>query len=1084
MLELVIGRNWIDNRRFILASISEDVRQKKEQRVLLVPELISHDMERRLCDRAGDTASRYAEVLSFTRLARRVADRAGHMALPCLDEGGRVAAMAAAIVQVRSKLKFFASVGSRPDFISGLVETVDECKRSGVLPEHLMDASRQTSGVLAQKLEELSLIFGAYDAICIRGKRDPRDQLTWLLEELEEGNYAAEHVFYFDGFSDFTRQQLEIVTHLIGNSSHVTISLTCDRPDSSELAFERPGETASELIRIAKRLGVPYKIVNCDSAPTPSVQAAKLLFEGDLAGSTMEHIGVFHRDSIFDECETVAQQILRVVREGGRYRQISVACPDIAQYEDPIRMIFGRCGIPVYMSGTQSVLDRPVIATILCALEASLSGFDQKSVLAYLKTALSPLTLEECDLVENYVLLWHISGKKWTTSWQMHPRGLTTTWQEEDHQLLQKLNGLRENLIQPLEALRRGLLRSENVGEQIRCMYAFLDSTGLAVKLSDMADRLEQEGDLQNAQVLDQLWEILINGLEQMHDILGEAIWEPEEFAALFRVLLSRYNVGTIPAVLDSVTVGTVNSMRCHETEHLFVLGVLEGALPAYGTGSGVLTDQDRSVLRDLGLTLNGGALETMQTSFSEIYGVFSSASSSVTVSHPDGQPSYLYQRLCKIAGAQIQWHEIPSAAIVDEKHAAAYLLRSNDQRSAAMLGIADAYRHVQEKKFYSHGNISQEGVEGLYGKQFNLSASKIDTHANCAMSYFLKYGLQAKERKPAEVDPAQFGTFVHNVLEKTARHVVDAGGFHEITLDETLQIAAEYARIYIETNFSDLDSERLLYLLNRNNAELNMIVEELWEELHQSSFSPAMFELYFGEKGTCPAIEIQGTNVQAKLRGFVDRVDTWEHDGRTYYRVVDYKTGKKTFDYCDIYNGIGLQMLLYLFALSNADPVLLGNKPTPAGVQYFPARAPFVLVDDIEDESALSKERAKNWKRSGILLNDEQTLLAMDPEEPSSRMPFKRKKEGGFTGDLADAQQFSLLRSYILHYLKTMVDDISSGNIAANPYTRDNSNGVCRFCPYGMICHESDVQNRRVYQAISADRFWEDISEEVKNRG
>ena len=40
--------------------------------------------------------------------------------------------------------------------------------------------------LLAQKLEELSLILEAYDALCQRGKRDPRDQMNWVLEQLEE----------------------------------------------------------------------------------------------------------------------------------------------------------------------------------------------------------------------------------------------------------------------------------------------------------------------------------------------------------------------------------------------------------------------------------------------------------------------------------------------------------------------------------------------------------------------------------------------------------------------------------------------------------------------------------------------------------------------------------------------------------------------------------------------------------------------------------------------------------------------------------------------------------------------------------
>ncbi|MBQ5711819.1 MAG: hypothetical protein IIV61_04325, partial [Oscillospiraceae bacterium] len=96
MLELILGVDHTANTDEVLRRLAEDVAARKGGRIVLVPELISHDMERRLCQVAGDTASRYAEVLSFTRLARRVSDSVGSAAPECLDAGGRVVAMAAA----------------------------------------------------------------------------------------------------------------------------------------------------------------------------------------------------------------------------------------------------------------------------------------------------------------------------------------------------------------------------------------------------------------------------------------------------------------------------------------------------------------------------------------------------------------------------------------------------------------------------------------------------------------------------------------------------------------------------------------------------------------------------------------------------------------------------------------------------------------------------------------------------------------------------------------------------------------------------------------------------------------------------
>ena len=122
MLTLLLGRDWTANSDEILRLIADDVKNKQGGRILLVPELVSHDTELRLAAAAGDPASRFAQVLSFTRLARRVCDLVGNGAEECLDNGGRVVAMAAAARSLHSKLKAYAAVETKPEFLTELVE--------------------------------------------------------------------------------------------------------------------------------------------------------------------------------------------------------------------------------------------------------------------------------------------------------------------------------------------------------------------------------------------------------------------------------------------------------------------------------------------------------------------------------------------------------------------------------------------------------------------------------------------------------------------------------------------------------------------------------------------------------------------------------------------------------------------------------------------------------------------------------------------------------------------------------------------------------------------------------------------------
>ena len=122
MLTILLGTDWVANRDEIFRMIAQDVSQRKGNRLLLVPELISHDTERRLALTAGDTASRYAQVVSFSRLVRFVSEFCETAPMSCLDKGGRVVAMAAAVRQLNNKLKSYAAVLTRPEFYAGLLD--------------------------------------------------------------------------------------------------------------------------------------------------------------------------------------------------------------------------------------------------------------------------------------------------------------------------------------------------------------------------------------------------------------------------------------------------------------------------------------------------------------------------------------------------------------------------------------------------------------------------------------------------------------------------------------------------------------------------------------------------------------------------------------------------------------------------------------------------------------------------------------------------------------------------------------------------------------------------------------------------
>ncbi len=1085
MLELLLTKDWPAGRDHVLKLLSQDVQAMQPDRVLLVPELISHDMERRLCDWAGNGACQYAEVLSFTRLAKRVQEHVGRGAPECLDEGGRIVAMAAAARQLHSRLKAYASVETKPEFLKQLVEAVDEFKRCCVSAKDLRWASSQCEGVFAQKLEELSLLMEAYDSLCQRGKRDPRDQMNWLLEQLEDCDYAKEHVFYIDGFPDFTRQHMAILEHLILHSERVVVSLNCDSLSTTALSMEKAAATGAQILKLAKNAAIPWKITNVKSPERPLDPIYSGLFQGDIsAGDEAKmRLKLYTVDSVYQACAGAAQQVLACVRSGCRYRDVGIVCTDMNAYGNTLGRVMRRCGIPSYQSGNDEVLSNCVMTTILSAMRCALGGYDRKDLMRYLKSVLSPLDMEIGDRLENYCYIWNVSGSQWKNEWELHPRGLGESWNEEDTLLLRRLNEARETLIAPLLELTAGFREAKNMAQQIQSLYHFLDTIGFAPRMQQLSQQLEAQGDLRSAQILNQLWEILLCALEQMHDILGENAWDADSFTRLFVLLLDQYDVGTIPPVLDSVTVGPVSAMRCHQVKHLIILGAEEGKFPGYSGAKGVLSDQERVHLRELNIPLTGGNLEGLQAEFAEIYGVVCGAEETVTIFAPNANPSYVFERLSNHIKEAKSFAPDPVGLIASAMDAAVYLAKAESQQTADELGIIEQYQQICQQKDYEIGQLDASNVQTLYGRQLTLSASQIDVQAKCRLSYFLKYGLKVKERKEITIDAAEFGTFVHDVLEHTCREIKKKGGFHCVTAQEAGDIARLYAGRYSQERFSQIQSKRVEYLFQRNLTELDAIVKELWEELSVSQFAPEAFEVNFGQKdATMPAVEIDGAAMPANVLGAVDRVDVWRDSGNNYFRVVDYKTGAKDFDYCDVYNGLGLQMLLYMFALEKGEDVL-GCDPRPVGVQYFPARVTYISTKSKLEGEELNKKRNAELKRKGILLKDEVVLKAMEPNG-FSRLSVKLvgKNKDELTGDIMDRDQMAQLREHVFLTLRGLVNDIASGNIAANPYTRGKDFDACSFCPYKKICHSTCVSGRRNYQAMDAEDFWNYVGRDLNH--
>ena len=610
MLRIWMGRANTGKTARVLQAIREG--GEEPGALLLCPEHASHRAEMELCRALGPGAARYAQVLSLRLLAGRVLERTEGLTDGTLDAGGKLLLMHLSLQEVLPQLTVYARPSRKAPFLRELVAVCEELIASRVQPEDLGEVCPLLEGMSGEKVRDLALIYTAYLSRLCREGEDRRDLMEKLVERLEASKCSAGKDVYLDGFTYFTGQEMKLIEILLRTARSVTVTLLGD--ESGLEIFEQSVRARDKLVRLAEDCGAACAVeILPPREPETALEHLTACFfrpfrqyEGDCEGVELCRAG-----SMFTETEYVAARILELVRSGTcRFRDIGVAARNLDEYEATIENVFERYGVPVYLSRRSDVLEKPVLSLLAGALDAVTGGYEYEDMFRWLKTGLAGLTDGECDVLENYVVAWDIHGSMWIREedWTANPDGWLEEFTSAQEIALAEINAVRRRIQGPLSRLALGLKEQEGAAGKLRVLWDFLEELGLARQLEERTARLEELGELQRAREYGQLWELLCGVMDQFADMLGDMPLDGEEFTRLLKLVLTQYDVGTIPVSLDQVQASQITRNDRHRIKVLFLMGANDHVLPAVQAGTGLFTREDRERL----LTLHRQRMELL----------------------------------------------------------------------------------------------------------------------------------------------------------------------------------------------------------------------------------------------------------------------------------------------------------------------------------------------------------------------------------------------------------------------------------------------------------------------------------------
>ncbi len=1112
MLQLFLGRSGTGKTTALYEEMHRLATENEAPIFFLVPEQASFENERRLLENFGPVLSQRVQVLSFTRLAEIVFRNIGGVAGKTMDTTLSLLLMSQALYTLSDSLTVYRRSAGSADYLKELLSFFAECKQSGLSPRLLEESSQAlTDGILRKKLQETASIFTAYEALAAQSQlTDPLDMLTILARRLSECSlFDGAHVFV-DSFVGFTKQEMDVLEQLLSRTATVTVALCTDglsEPNEANL-FAESTHTATRLINAAQKHHVSVKKPRMF---TENKRTTSLELQALEAGCYAPAPVVFENPTTdvcitpcadrSEECRYAARQIRRLLREnGGFYRDFTVVARNSNDYKDLLQSALQQEGISCIMDMRESVLTQPLIVLLESALSVIRNGFNSDDVLRLVKTGLLGFSVASSSLLENYVFIWNIHGKQWKQPFKNHPDGLTAVTDDNSTRRLDYLNILRHRLIAPLCRFQSLLEQSCNGTDFSKAVWQLLNDWHVPRMVRFQASRLAKNGEHVLADNQARLWDYTIALLDKFAFALTEKNLSVERLSDLFHLAVSSDDLGNIPAALDGVIFGSADRIRYTNPKTVIVLGANEGVFPAYPSSGGIITHHERRLLKKAGFPLSGDADSRVMEERFFAYSAVTAPSQRLIVTYAQKvgveaqQPSSLVETIrhslthCRI--------DTPQSNVSESLRDAFYHLTSlwneNTATAAAYRFVFRELSHYQEQiksiqdseKDFSFQNPAV--ARQLFGENLRLSPSQVEVFHRCAFSYFCQYGLRAKPRKPAELNAAVAGTLVHYVMQESLPTYIQ-NGIDSCTEDtvkaDAEKIVAQYVNQYLSGS-AEKDSrfENLLLQLTTLCAQL------LWRvvcEFKQSRFVPVDFELPIGRydengNGIPPWVihTPDGTSVQ--VQGVVDRVDTFEKDGQTYVRIVDYKTGNKVFDMAEITAGINMQMLIYLFSICQNGQARY-HSPAPAGVLYLPAKLPTIRVERNADSSEMQRERLKTMKMNGLLLADSDVLEAMEKENDGVFIPANITNSGALskTSSVATAEQFTWLEQHIQNVLSQMASRLHQGEIGAVPLS--GLTDSCRYCEYHDICGHEPEDVSRVLVKKSLQEALSDLKPEPK---
>ena len=1044
-----------------------------ESCMFIVPAQYTLQAELEVMGRLGLKGSFLIDVLSPGRLQARVFERAGAPERVTFDERGKRMVLSEIIAEEKESLSFYRSAAESGTggFTAKVSALIADLKRSEATPMQVRAGAEQLpeGSAARRKLEDAALLYAAYEQRMEGRLADAEDISIEMRTRMERsGVLEGQHIFVY-GFDMITPTFAAELVHMDRLCASLTVAVETDENSAPDGRLFAPVNfSLMRLEKLAQEAGrrcERERIAGVREIPADLAAMERGLFAlgAEPYPEECPNLSVRACSTPRAEVHQLGARMREMALGGESLSQMAVVYPKGNGYGELIAAILPQYGIAVYIAEKRPAGAHPLCRFLLSALAVISGGWRTADVIECAQSGFLHLSAEEVSELSAYAEGVDLRGEAWKSPFTYVKSG--------DEEELAALNRARERLCTPLMAFGREIQRAKNARASVRAVVSLLESVGAADTLEGMRAELMEAGLEPEAEDCAQIWNGLMETLDQLYTLLDGESAHAETALRLLQEGLSALELSALPPADGAVICGAIGNVRTAEVKTLFALGMNDA--PGAADGSLLTQEEREDASRVTGAYLGMTAAESAALAQLDELKVLSGATGRVVISFAladetgralrEGAAVQALRRLfpaLTVAGGLAQEEQAGmltapgpalealsvrlseaadgQAELGEQERAAFGALRADEEGRNALLAVTRRLGEPPERR------LSAPQARALYGRPV-MSVSRLETFAQCPYRHFVRYGLSPEEPVEPGVDRAELGTLYHEAAERFTRAATAQPEFPELPPELCDALMAEaIAPLLARWQSSPLgQSARGKAVARRMEKTAKRTARNIVSQFAGSRFRPMQTELVFGQRGIAPLTLELADGTRVYLQGRIDRVDVL--DGSGMIRVIDYKSGAKKLDPTMAYWGLQLQLLIYLAAALEEIP---GTQP--AGFFYCRIADPTVRTESrIREE--VEKQIAKRLALAGVSLSDVEILRAQGPSH-AAMVTRDGQPSATYKGSMADEARMEELIGFARHKAAQLAEQAYSGMI--DDYPAELAPFVaCQTCRYQAVC-------------------------------